>query len=237
MTVYLVGAGPGDPELITLRGVRLLASADVVVHDRLVDPRLLAEARPDAEVIDVGKSLGEDADAAQRAIETILVDRGRRGLAVVRLKSGDPFLFGRGGEELAALAEAGVDVEVVPGVTTALGAPALAGVPVTHRGLSSSVRVLSGHDPAGVDWAAHARLPGTIVLLMAAARRGEIAVALIAGGRRPDEPVAVIERCGDVRERQWVTTLARLGDEAVTAPAVIVVGQVAALARTRLPAS
>ena len=149
MTVFLVGGGPGDPGLLTLRGAEVLARADVVVHDRLADPRLLELARPGAERIDVGKSPG--APVAQEAINALLIDRGHDGATVVRLKGGDPFVFGRGGEEALALAAAGVPFEVVPGVTAAVAVPAYAGIPVTHRGLSTSFTVVTGHSRFSVD--------------------------------------------------------------------------------------
>jgi uroporphyrin-III C-methyltransferase len=227
VTVYLVGAGSGNPELITLKGARLLARADVVVYDRLIDARLLQEARPGAELVDVGKQRGQDADLAQLQINDILIDRGRRGLQVVRLKSGDPFLFGRGGEELVAVRAAGVEVEVVPGVSSAFGALAEAGIPVTHRGMSSSVTVISGHDPDAVDWAAVGQVPGTLVILMGASTRAVIARRLLDAGRPSSQPVAVIEASGSPDERRTLTELGSLGDHPVTAPAVIVVGAVA----------
>src|SRR5580698_9386456 len=177
MTVYLVGAGPGDPGLITVRGAELLARADVVVHDRLVDLSLLDLAPPAAERVDVGKVPGTP--KSQSDISSLLVDLAAIHQTVVRLKGGDPFLFGRGGEEVEALLAAGVNVEVVPGITSAFAAPAYAGVPVTHRGLSTSVTIVTGHvgDPTGrggVDWEALARAGGTIVILMGMEHRAEI---------------------------------------------------------------
>src|SRR3954451_15672056 len=159
MTVYLVGAGPGDPELLTVRAVRLLGEADVVLHDRLVGERTLTLIRPGADVIDVGKQSGKRA-TAQSVINDLLVQHGRTGAAVVRLKGGDPYVFGRGGEEAQVLLEAGIDVQVVPGITAAVAAPMAAGIPVTMRNQAQSFTVVTGHaDPAGpieVDWAAHA---------------------------------------------------------------------------------
>ncbi len=234
MTVYLVGAGPGDPGLLTRRGARLLARADVVLHDRLVSPAILDLVRPSAELIDVGKdpdSMGE-ADRQKQIIQ-LLVEHGRRAEVVVRLKGGDPFLFGRGGEETKALSDAGIPWEVVPGVTSAFGVPASVGIPVTQRGLASSVTVVTGRvgDPGtgDPDWAALARAGGTLVILMGMTTRAAIAEALIAGGRPPDTPVAVIERGTMAAQRVERTTLDRLADVALGAPAVIVVGDVAAL--------
>jgi uroporphyrin-III C-methyltransferase/precorrin-2 dehydrogenase/sirohydrochlorin ferrochelatase len=230
MTVYLVGAGPGDPDLLTVKGARLLAAADVVVLDRLVDRRVLEGIRPEALVIDVGKAAHDGASWKQQAaINELLVAHGRAGANVVRLKGGDPYLFGRGAEELAALVDAGVAVEVVPGITSALGVPALAGIPATLRGVSSSVTIISGHsaDDAGVQWQHVARAGGTLVLLMAVANRGRIAERLMDAGMPPSTPVAVIERGSTPLERRVASTLEGLGDLCVTAPAVIVMGQVA----------
>ncbi len=186
MTVYLVGAGPGGPGLLTRRGEELLRSADVVVHDRLVDASVLALADPAAELIDVGKRPGEPGGPRQEHINDLLVSHGAAGKLVVRLKGGDPFVFGRGGEEGEALDRAGVPWQVVPGVSSAFGVPATAGIPVTHRGLSTSVTVVTGHvgDPTaagGVDWASLARAGGTIVVLMGMAQREEIARRLVDG--------------------------------------------------------
>lgn len=230
MTVYLVGAGPGDPGLLTRRGAELLAGADVVVYDRLVDPALLALARPGAELVDAGdRGVGR-----QDEINALLVDRGRAGLSVVRLKGGDPFLFGRGGEEAEALAAAGVPWEPVPGVSSALAVPAYAGVPATHRGLSSSVTVVTGHvgdptAPGGVDWESLARAGGTIVVLMGMATREEIARRLVAAGRPPDTPVVVVQWGTTPAQRTARTTLAGLGAVDLGSPSVVVVGPVAGL--------
>jgi uroporphyrin-III C-methyltransferase len=176
VTVYLVGAGPGDPGLLTVRAHELLGAAQVVVHDRLVEPGLL-DLAVDAELIDVGKAPGGPVD--QEQINQILIDRGRVADRVVRLKGGDPFVFGRGGEEALALADAGVDFEVVPGITSAIAVPAYAGVPVTHRGLATSFTVVTGHSRFSVDqetnWEALAEVGGTIVVLMGVAHRGRIA--------------------------------------------------------------
>ena len=243
MTVYLVGAGPGDPGLLTRRGAQLLARADVVLYDRLVSPALLDLAPPSAQLIDVGK----DPDSAvglgaerQEEIARLLVEHGRRAAVVVRLKGGDPFLFGRGGEEAEVLTAAGVAWEVVPGVTSAFGVPAVAGIPVTQRGLASSVTVVTGRvgdreGAGGVDWSALAKAGGTLVILMGMTTRAAVAAALIAGGRAPETPAAVIERGTTPSQRVARTTLAGLADVDLGSPAVIVVGSVAALGADALP--
>jgi uroporphyrinogen III methyltransferase / synthase len=230
VTVYLVGAGPGDPGLLTRRGADLLARADVVVYDQLVDPAVLALARAEAELIDAG----DRGAGRQEEINRLLVDRGRAGLMVVRLKGGDPFLFGRGGEEAEALLAAGVAWEVVPGVSSALAVPAYAGVPATHRGLSSSVTVVTGHvgdptAPGGVDWESLARAGGTIVVLMGMATREEIARRLVAGGRPPDTPVVVVQWGTTPAQRTARTTLSGLASVDLGSPSVVVVGPVAGL--------
>jgi uroporphyrinogen III methyltransferase/synthase len=233
MTVYLVGAGPGDPGLVTVRGADVLGRADVVVYDRLVHPSLLDLAPSDAERVYAGKAPGE-AEMDQREINALLVERGRAGLAVVRLKGGDPFVLGRGGEEAEALAAAGVPFEVVPGITSAIGAPAYAGIPVTHRGRSTHFTVVTGHeDPAkggaDVDWDALARAGGTLVVLMGAGRVGEIAARLVAGGLAPETPVAAVRNGTRPDQRTVRATLATVADAGVQAPAAIVVGDVAAV--------
>jgi uroporphyrinogen III methyltransferase/synthase len=231
VTVYLVGAGPGDPGLLTVRGAALLAEADVVVHDRLAPAPVLALARPGAELIDVGKRPGGPID--QEAINALLVSHGRAGRTVVRLKGGDPFVFGRGGEEAEALAHAGVPFEVVPGISSAIAAPAYAGVPVTHRGLSTSFTVVTGHsrheadDPT--DWEALARAGGTLVVLMGVAHRGEIAARLMAGGRAGTTPVMAVHWGTRPQQRTVRTTLASLAATDLAPPATIVIGPVAAL--------
>ncbi|MBV8716065.1 MAG: uroporphyrinogen-III C-methyltransferase [Chloroflexi bacterium] len=231
--VSLVGAGPGDPDLLTLRAVERLRAADVVVHDRLVSERVLEYAAPDAERIDVGKQPG-GGGSTQSEINALLVDLGRQGRRVVRLKGGDPFVFGRGGEEVLALSRAGIAFEVVPGVSSALAAPAAAGIPVTHRGLSASVTVVNGHDADQHDWDALARSAGTLVFLMAVERLEQIAARLLNSGRRSDEPAALIEWATTARQR---IVLAPLGElvataraEGVEPPAVLVVGPTAAFA-------
>ncbi len=233
MTVYLVGAGPGDPGLLTRRGAALLEQADVVVYDRLAHPSLVDLAPRAAERINVGKAPGA-VEMDQDGINAVLVDRGAAGKTVVRLKGGDPFVFGRGGEEAEALAAAGVAFEVVPGITSAIAAPAYAGIPVTHRGLSTHVTVVTGHeDPAkgttDTDWAALARAGGTLVILMGAGHLADIAARLIDGGRPPDTPVAAV-RWGTLPAQRTIrATLATVADAGVRAPSAIVVGKVAAL--------
>ena len=231
MTVYLVGAGPGDPGLLTRRGAELLSRAEVVVHDRLSEVSLLDLAPAAAELVDVGKSPG--APVAQEEINALLVDRGRRGQEVVRLKGGDPFVFGRGGEEAMALAEAGVPFEVVPGVSAAVAVPAYAGIPVTHRALSTSFTVVTGHSRHAVDddvdWDALARAADTIVVLMGVAHRAEIAGRLQAGGLPASTPVAAIRWGTRPGQRTVRTTLGELGGVVLEPPVTMVIGQVAAL--------
>ncbi len=234
-TVYLVGAGPGDPGLLTRRGAEVLATADVVVHDRLTDPALLLLAPPSAEKIDVGKQPDDRGD--QEAINDLLVTRAKSGLQVVRLKGGDPFVFGRGGEEALALRAAGVPFEVVPGVSAAIAAPASAGVPVTHRGLVTSFTVVAGHsrsvdsDPAsgGTNWEALAAAGGTIVVLMGAAHRDRIAQRLMAGGMSPLTPVLAVQWGTGPHQTSLRTTLADLPAADVGPPVTIVIGEVAGL--------
>ena len=232
MTVYLVGAGPGDPGLLTVRGAEVLSRADIVVYDRLSVSSLLDLAPERAERISVGKARGK-ATMPQHEINALLVERGRAGEEVVRLKGGDPFVFARGGEEAAALLAAGVPFEVVPGITSAVAVPAFAGVPVTHRGLSTSFTVVTGHeDPwaaKDTDWDAVARVGGTIVVLMGVATRGAIAARLMEGGLAADTPVAAV-RWGTRPEQSTVrTTLRGLGAAALEPPSTIVIGAVAGL--------
>lgn len=233
MTVYLVGAGPGDPGLVTRRAAELLARADVVVYDRLAADELLALAPPDARRCSVGKAPGA-VEATQAEINALLVEHGRAGRTVVRLKGGDPFVFGRGGEEAEALAAADVPFEVVPGITSAIAAAAYAGIPVTHRGLATHVTIVTGHeDPAkghaDVDWEQLARAGGTLVILMGAARVATLAERLQAGGLPPDTPVAAVQRGTRPDQRTVRATLATIGAQRIAAPAAIVVGAVAAL--------
>jgi len=235
--VHLVGAGPGDPDLLTVRGLRLLQSAEVVVHDRLGAEGLLHLAPADAILVDAGKAPGRHG-MTQEEISAVLVEHARAGRRVVRLKGGDPFVFGRGGEEALALAEAGLRFEVVPGVSSAIAAPAMAGIPVTHRGIARTVTIASGHDDpaspaARARWEALAQVPGTLVLLMAMTNLSEIAAALVAGGRAADEPAAAIQWSTIVDERRVGATLATIADVCATAgvgsPAVVVIGPVVAL--------
>jgi uroporphyrinogen III methyltransferase/synthase len=233
MTVSLVGAGPGDPGLLTRRGEALLRDAEVVVYDRLAARALLELAPTTAELVDVGKAPGRAA-MSQDDINALLVARGREGKRVVRLKGGDPFVFGRGGEEAEACIAAGVPFEVVPGVTSAIAAPAYAGIPVTHRGVSTHVTIVTGHeDPAkgadDTDWDALAKLGGTLVVLMGAGRVNEVAKALIAGGRSGDTPVAAVRWGTRPEQRTTRATLATIADAEVEPPSAIVVGDVAAL--------
>ena len=231
MTVYLVGAGPGDPGLLTVRGAELLASAEVLVHDRLADASLLDLAPESARRVDVGKAPGGPVD--QDAINALLVSEGRAGRMVVRLKGGDPFVFGRGGEEALALQSADVPFEVVPGVTSAVAVPAYAGTPITHRGLSTSFTVVTGHSRHSVDeetnWEALAALGGTIVVLMGVAHRAAIAERLIAGGLAPETPVLAVH--WGTRPEQ-VSVRVRLDQLAATPlepPVTMVIGRVAGL--------
>ncbi|WP_338079699.1 uroporphyrinogen-III C-methyltransferase [Antrihabitans stalactiti] len=234
--VALVGGGPGDPDLITVRGRRLLARADVVVADRLAPPELLAELGPHVEVIDAAK-IPYGRAMAQEAINNALIDGVKAGKFVVRLKGGDPYVFGRGYEELEACAAAGIAVTVVPGITSAISVPAAAGIPVTHRGVTHEFVVVSGHvapdhPDSLVDWPALARLRGTIVLLMAVERIEQFATALVAGGRDAQTPATVIQE-GTLRGQRVVradlaTVAARVREENIRPPAIIVIGAVAA---------
>jgi len=230
--VVLVGAGPGAPDLITLRGVEALRRADVVLYDRLTHPALLEHAPSDAERVYCGRAPGAPGDDRQESIHDLMVRHARAGRVVVRLKGGDPFVFGRGGEEMLALAEAGVAFEVVPGVTSSIGVPGTAGIPVTHRGISAAFAVFAAHeadDAAGpaVDWHVAARIP-TAVFLMGVERLPTIVARLTAHGRRVDTPIAVIERGTLDGQRVTIGTLgnilARTKD--VRPPATIVVGDV-----------
>jgi uroporphyrinogen III methyltransferase/synthase len=233
--VYLVGAGPGDPGLMTARSLALIASADTIFHDRLIPPGALDAARNDAELVYVGKQPGVPS-APQEEIGARLIEAARNGKSVVRLKGGDPFVFGRGGEEGEALREAGVEFEVVPGVTAGVAATAYAGIPVTHRDDASAVAFVTGHeDPekneTALDWEALASFPGTLVFYMGVKRLPENAAALIAAGRDPGEPAAAIERGTWPGQRTFVATLGTIAEtvarEGVGAPALIVVGAVA----------
>jgi len=236
-SVALVGGGPGDPELITVRGQRLLFEADVVVADRLAPRSLLARLDAAVEIIDCGKSAHRH-NLTQDEINAVIVERARAGLRVVRLKGGDPFVFGRGGEEVAACVAAGIAVQVVPGITSAIAAPASAGIPVTHRGLAADFAVVSGHrDPgraeAGWNWPELAVGPATLVLLMGMDTLGGIARELIENGRPADTPAAVIHRATLPEQRVVRAPLGELADAArragLSAPSVVIIGAVAAL--------
>ena len=238
--VAIVGGGPGDPDLISVRGRRLLAHADVVVADRLAPQDLLTELGPDVEVVDAAK-LPRGRAMAQATIHEVLLDRARAGKFVVRLKGGDPFVFGRGSEEVDACVAAGIPVTVVPGITSAIAVPGLAGIPLTERGISHEAVIVSGHlapgDPGSlVDWPALGRLRGTLVLLMAVDQLPGIASVLLANGRDPDTPLAVVENGTLPAERVITGTLGTAAEtlrrENVRPPAVVVVGDVA---RPRLP--
>src|SRR5258705_8389509 len=232
--VYLVGAGPGDPGLMTARALELIASADAIYDDRLIPPGALDSARGDAELVYVGKAPGR-ASVPQGEIGEKLIEAARSGKSVVRLKGGDPFVFGRGGEEGEALRAADVEFEVVPGITAGVAATAYAGIPVTHRDDASAVAFVTGHeDPekeeSTLDWDALARFPGTLVFYMGVKRLADNAAALIAGGRDPEEPAAAIERGTMEGQRTVVATLGTLAKaverEGIGAPALIVVGPV-----------
>ena len=234
--VWLIGCGPGDPELLTLRAARLIADADAVVHDRLVAPQIVSQARCDAEVFDVGKQPGRGAEL-QDAINALMIRLAREGKRVARLKGGDPFVFGRGGEEAEALAAEGFKAQVVPGVTAGVAAPAAAGIPVTHRGLAAGVAFVTGHDADdavhGVDWRALAAFPGTLVVYMGITNLARIAGALLEGGRPPEQPAAIVARGTQPGQEVLVTSLGRLADDsreaAIAAPAVVVVGDVVSI--------
>jgi uroporphyrinogen III methyltransferase / synthase len=237
-TVYLVGAGPGDPGLLTVRARELLDSCDAVVYDALANPDLLArregDSRPAPELHFVGKRGGDGRSSRQEDINDLLVRLGREGKRTVRLKGGDPLVFGRGSEEAQALAAAGVPFEIVPGVTAGIAAPAYAGIPVTHRGLATSVTFVTGHeDPAKdetqTDWAALARAGGTIVLYMGVKRLPEIAAALAAGGLPADTPAAAVQWGTYAKQRTVLATLATLAERAeaarLGAPVIVVIGR------------
>ncbi|HEX4815605.1 MAG TPA: uroporphyrinogen-III C-methyltransferase [Nonomuraea sp.] len=232
--VALVGGGPGDPGLITVRGRQLLAQADVVVADRLAPRALLDELASDVELVDAAK-VPYGRSLSQETINELLVDRARQGKFVVRLKGGDPFVFGRGGEEMIACARAGIPVLVVPGITSAVAVPAAAGVPVTHRGVSQEFHVISVHVPpddprSTVDWPALARSDGTLVLLMAVERLAKVAEALLRDGRSPETPVMVVQDGTLPTQRAVVASLSTVADRVSAAgirpPAIVVVGDV-----------
>ena len=238
--VSLIGAGPGDPDLLTLRAARYLASAEILLYDRLVDVRILELAGPRAERIYVGKAPGENSRIRQERIFALMIGHARAGREVVRLKGGDPFVFGRGSEELLVLHAAGIAAEVVPGISAALAAPGAAGIPVTHRGLAAGFGVFTGHGaggaPTSIDWTAAAR-SDTAVFLMGVERLGTIVKNLIEHGRPADEPVAVIERATRADMRVATGTLEDIQQRAagLRSPATIVVGKVVGV-RTALMA-
>lgn len=237
--VWLVGAGPGDPDLLTVKAVRVLQSAQVVVHDRLTPPEILALSGPGARLIDVGKRKSRHT-LPQDDINSLLIALAREGLRVVRLKGGDPFVFGRGGEELLALRNAGVRVEVVPGVTAALAAAAGAGAPLTHRGLAQAVTFVTGHAAVqdgqpgepDLDWLVLSRPNHTVVVYMGLTTAPALAARLIAAGRAGATPVLIVENASRPDERRVLTVLAELPKAAVSldGPALLVIGEVAALA-------
>jgi uroporphyrinogen III methyltransferase/synthase len=234
--VFLVGAGPGDPGLLTLRGLECLEKADVVVHDRLANPQLLNYA-PQAEFIDVGKQ-PDHHPVPQTRINLILIEAARQNKVVVRLKGGDPFVFGRGGEEAQALAEAGIPFEIIPGVTSAIAVPAYAGIPVTHRGIACSVAFITGHcagsKPLELNWEALAQGVDTLVFLMGVHNLPVIVSALIEAGRSSETPIALIEQGTLAEQKVAIGTLANILEKAseIRAPAIIIVGEVVSLHET-----
>ncbi|HEX7734241.1 MAG TPA: uroporphyrinogen-III C-methyltransferase [Ktedonobacteraceae bacterium] len=232
--VYLVGAGPGDPDLLTVKGLRCLRAAEVVVYDRLVNAALLDEVPASAQRIFVGKQPGR-CSLRQEEINAVLVEQARLGRVVVRLKGGDPFVFGRGGEEALALVEAGIAFEVVPGISSAIAVPAYAGIPVTHRSQAGALTIVTGHETPEhteplVDWEALARLNGTLVILMGVGTLLLISEKLTRAGMDPATPVAVIEQGTIARQRVVRAPLSEIAERVTTAglrsPAVIVVGRV-----------
>ena len=234
--VFLVGAGPGDPDLITVKGLRLIRSADVIIYDRLIPHELLGEARPDAELIDAGKAPARQR-LSQEAINALIVEKASQGDQVVRLKGGDPFVFGRGGEEALACFKAGIPFEVVPGVSSAFAVPAYAGIPVTHRGLSSALTIITGHeDPSeagSIDYEALARLGGTLVILMGVQHAAAILARLAEAGLPAATPAAVIEWGATPDQRVAEGTLATIAAVAaaldIQPPAITVIGEVVRL--------
>lgn len=238
-TVYLVGAGPGDPGLITLRGVELLRRADVVLYDRLIHPALLDYSPARAKRIYVGKGPGSRTNFRQNAIHTLMIEYARSGKCVVRLKGGDPFVFGRGGEEALALREAGIPCEVIPGVSSALAVPASAGIPMTHRGLSSSFAVYTAHesdagDALQINWNAAASI-STLVFLMGIERLPHLVSQLMLHGKSPDTPVAVIEKGTLPEEKIVIGTLKNIVEQAkgISPPATIIIGKVVTLSNSK----
>ena len=230
--VFLIGAGPGDPELMTLKAVRALRGADVVLVDDLVNRECLAHARPDAKIIHVGKR-GGCRSTPQRFIDKLLVRYAKQGRTIARLKGGDPFVFGRGGEEMLALTQAGIEVEVVPGITAGLGVPAALGIPVTHRQIARGVIFLTGHTEDGSEpnWDALARSGLTLVIYMGVSRLQRIVAELRKAGMPAEMPACVIENGTLETQRQRVTTLGNLSAEGFGGPAIVVVGDVVRFAQ------
>ena len=234
-TVYLIGAGPGDPGLITVKGLDILRRADVVVYDRLAPSELLREARPDAELIDAGKQPTKHR-LDQTEINSLLIERAQQGLMVARLKGGDPFVFGRGGEEAIACRDAGVPFVVIPGVSSAIAVPAYAGVPVTHRQVATAFTVLTGHedpdsDANSIDYKALARLGGTLVLLMGVSNLPTIIARLLDAGLAPETPAVSIEQGTTAQQRTVEATVATIVERAadLKPPTITVIGAVAGL--------
>ncbi|OQP07100.1 uroporphyrinogen-III C-methyltransferase [Geobacillus sp. 46C-IIa] len=233
--VYLVGAGPGDEKLITVYGRECLERADVVIYDRLVNRKLLRYAKPDAELLYCGKEPGRH-DTVQQQIHEWLVEHARRGKTVVRLKGGDPCVFGRAGEEAETLARAGIPFEIVPGVTAGIAVPAYAGIPVTHRDYAASLAIVTGHRSERIDWKALAEGCDTIIVYMGAANLPDICRRLVAAGKPYDTPAAIIERGTTERQRTVAAPLAALPAEAekagISHPSIIVIGNVVRLRET-----
>lgn len=234
-TVHLVGAGPGDPGLMTLRAAALLSSTDLVLHDQLVTPEIVAMAGPRAAVVAVGRRCGDVVVPHEEVVER-MVAAARAGQRVVRLKGGDPMVFGRGGEEAMQLLAAGVDVEVVPGISSAIAGASAAGIPITHRGIARGFLAVTAHTcdgSDGMDWDTVARFPGTVVVLMGRRRWPELTARLAMAGRRPDEPAAAIARATTPQQQVVTATLATIAtvadDEGLDTPAILVVGDVVAL--------
>ena len=236
--VYLIGAGPGDPKLLTIRAAEAIGASDAIVYDYLVNPEVLAHSRRDAELIYAGKRAGEPS-ISQVRINRLLIERAAEGQVVARLKGGDPFVFGRGGEEAEALVEAGVDWEVIPGVSSGVAAAAYAGIPLTHRGYSSSVTFITGHDARGagkhaVDWSILAQSTATLVIFMCAETISSIARDLIAGGRAPSTPIAIV-RWGTYQHQEVYSgslddlIASDYGGFKIEPPAIAIIGDVAAL--------
>ncbi len=240
-TVYLVGAGPGDPELVTMKASRLIRACDALVYDYLAAPEMLAWPRADCRRICVGKRAGFHS-MPQLKIQELLIDLASEGLTVVRLKGGDPFVFGRGGEEAEALVEAGVKFEIVPGISASLGCAAYAGIPLSHRDVTGAITLLSGHEridgsgASSVDWAAHAQSGATLAIYMGMGRLDEIARHLIEAGRAAETPAAVVEWGTTERQRVVHADLGRIAatvrEAGLAAPAVVFVGRVAAYGAT-----